>query len=975
MTSNHDNYAPGQRWISNTELQMGLGTVMAVDQRSVQIVFLATGETRTYAKLSAPLSRVRFFKGDKIRSHDGWSLQVDEIRESDGFLIYIGRRTDGSEAILPESQLDNFMQFSRPADRLFTGQIDKPKLYSLRRATRKHLTRLAQSELYGLIGTRTSLIPHQLYIADEVSRRHAPRVLLADEVGLGKTIEAGLIIHRQLLTQRAQRVLIVVPETLLHQWLVEMLRRFNLFFSIFDEERCAAIEENHDPHLPQHNPFDTEQLILCSVSFLTSHPRRIEQAVAGDWDLLVVDEAHHLQWSAEEASIEYQCVERLANATKGVLLLTATPEQLGKSGHFARLRLLDPDRFPDFAQFVAEENQYAPIAAVVDNLLSATALTTASSTLLRDTILEGDNQHYLDELISEDVSTEQKEYARGRLIEHLLDRHGTGRVLFRNTRHAIKGFPQRQVTAYPLRLPAEYAECLTQIQSVASTEPQWLLSPERLYRDSIEGTQTAWTDIDPRIPWLCDLLQGIKPHKLVLICSNAQTALDLAAQLKSRTGMQAAVFHEGMSIVERDRAAAFFASAEQGSQLLICSEIGSEGRNFQFAHHLILFDLPLNPDLLEQRIGRLDRIGQTQTIQIHVPYLQNSAQAILFHWYHEGLQAFENTCPAGQSVFAKVQDSLIEALHQLDEGLADLANLISTTQALHQQFNASLQQGRDRLLEYNSCRPEHATRLVDQAIEQGNEKGLAKYLDAVFDNFGIDTEMHSITSLVIHPSEHLRASLPGLDEDGMTITYHRATALANEDMQYITWEHPLTIAAMDTVVSSEMGNTCLVCIKHPSLQAGSLLMESCYVLESASSKRLDTARFLPAAEIRVLLDQKGRRLDTQLSEAWLDQAQKEIKHEIANQVVKSQMALMKSMLAAMDKLATQSVPALVDNAKQSATIEYRQEIDRLLALQKVNPNIRDDEIDYLRREQASILQQLDATVAQLDAVRVIVVIE
>jgi len=234
------------------------------------------------------------------------------------------------------------------------------------------------------------------------------------------------------------------------------------------------------------------------------------------------------------------------------------------------------------------------------------------------------------------------------------------------------------------------------------------------------------------------------------------------------------VFHEGMSIVERDRAAAFFASNEQGTQVLICSEIGSEGRNFQFAHHLILFDLPLNPDLLEQRIGRLDRIGQTQTIRIHVPYLDNSAQVILYRWYHDGLQAFEHTCPAGQSVFALVQENLLSALYQPDDGLVDLENLIGTTQAIHQQCNASLQQGRDRLLEYNSCRPEQAAQRVDQAIALSHEKELAQYLDAVFDNFGIESEVHGNTSLVIHPGDHVRANLPGLDEDGMTTPGHGA---------------------------------------------------------------------------------------------------------------------------------------------------------------------------------------------------------
>ncbi len=950
---------------------MGLGTVLAVDQRSVQIVFLATGETRTYARSSAPLSRVRFDKGDTIRSHDGWSMQIDSIEDADGLLIYLGRRADGSETMLPESQLDYFMQFSRPADRLFTGQIDKPKFYNLRRATRKQQTRLAQSTLYGLAGTRTSLLPHQLYIADEVSRRHAPRVLLADEVGLGKTIEAGLIIHRQLLTQRAQRVLIVVPETLVHQWLVEMLRRFNLFFSIFDEERCGAIEENQT----QRNPFETEQLVICSVSFLTAHSKRIDQATAGDWDLLVVDEAHHLQWSEHDVSSEYQCVERLARATRGVLLLTATPEQLGKSGHFARLRLLDPDRFADFAAFVEEEKQYAPIATVVENLFAETALTPESTALLRETIAEGDNQHYLDDLNQDDITAEQKNHARSRLIEHLLDRHGTGRVLFRNTRHAIKGFPQRQLIAHALPLPADYAESLTQLQTVAGSNTQYLLSPERLYESTRQTTQAAWTDFDPRVAWLHEQLQAIKSNKALLICSQAQTALDLASHLKHRLGIQAAVFHEGMSIVERDRAAAFFASMEQGTQLLICSEIGSEGRNFQFAHHLILFDLPLNPDLLEQRIGRLDRIGQTQTIRIHVPYLENSAQAILFRWYHEGLQAFEHTCPAGQSVFTAVQESLLEALHQLDDGLADLDNLIRTTQTVHQQCNTSLQQGRDRLLEYNSCRTEQAAQLVDQAIAQSNEKELAKYLDAVFDNFGIDSEMHSSTSLVIHPSDHVRASLPGLDEDGMTITYHRGTALANEDIQYLSWEHPLVIAAMDSISSSEMGNTCLVSIKHKSLQPGSMLLECCYTLESASSKRLDTTRFLPEAEFRILIDQKGRRLDVHLSEDWLAQAQQEIKRNIANQVIKSQTTLIKAMLSACDKQATQSVPAMIETAIQQANTEYQQEIDRLLALKQINPNIRDGEIKQLQDEQRQILQRLEQTVAQLDTLRVIVVVD
>ena len=159
MDPQHQHFQVGQRWISHNELQLGLGTVLAVDARSVRIVFMATGETRTYARASAPLARVRFAEGDQVRSHEGWSLRIESIEDTHGVLTYHGRR-DGHVASLPEAQLDNFMQFSRPADRLFTGQIDRPKLYQLRRATRQHLTRLARSALYGLAGTRTSLIPH-----------------------------------------------------------------------------------------------------------------------------------------------------------------------------------------------------------------------------------------------------------------------------------------------------------------------------------------------------------------------------------------------------------------------------------------------------------------------------------------------------------------------------------------------------------------------------------------------------------------------------------------------------------------------------------------------------------------------------------------------------------------------------------------------------------------------------------------------
>src|SRR5688572_26797944 len=127
---------------------------------------------------------------------------------------------------------------------MMAGQTDPGEVFDLRFRALRAQAQFRQSEVRGFLGGRLELIPHQFYILHEVAARQIPRVLLADEVGLGKTIEACLIVQRLLAVGKARRVLILVPESLVHQWFVELLRRFNLWFSIYDEERCVALEES-----------------------------------------------------------------------------------------------------------------------------------------------------------------------------------------------------------------------------------------------------------------------------------------------------------------------------------------------------------------------------------------------------------------------------------------------------------------------------------------------------------------------------------------------------------------------------------------------------------------------------------------------------------------------------------------------------------------------------------------------------------
>jgi ATP-dependent helicase HepA len=940
-------FIPGQRWISNTESELGLGLILEVSFKRVTVLFLASDERRIYASDNAPLTRVSFAVGDIIESIDEEEITISRLIHKDGLIIYVGNNAVGEEIHLEEIELNHHIQFNKPQDRLFTGQIDPSTWFLLRYETWQRLQQHQQSPVKGLMGGRTSLIPHQLYIAHESANRSAPRIMLADEVGLGKTIEAGLILHHRLLNGLTHRVLIIVPESLLHQWLVEMLRRFNLRFSVFDEARC--LEElnidglnDTDTADENHNPFLTEQLILCSQSFFSNYPRRQQQALDAGWDMIIVDEAHHLEWSEQRASPEYQFIEQLSIQTPSLILLTATPEQLGKESHFARLRLLDPDRFYSFSAFVEEERLFEPVANAAKSLLAEQALNKEDQQNLT-TLLKDDNVNGLLENLNDPLKSVS---ARQSLINILLDHHGTGRILFRNSRQTVQGFPERERYGY-----------------------------------NLSGQQND-TDLqqDPRFNWLVDKLTtsvnssttvSLRKQKALLICKHAQTAIDLEETLKNRAGIASAVFHEGMSIIERDRAAAYFADEESAARLLICSEIGSEGRNFQFVHHLILWDLPSNPDLLQQRIGRLDRIGQKHVIQIHIPYLENTQQHSLYRWYDEGLNAFRANNSAAQAVADQLHADLETVLQ--NNKPADIDTLISKTQRLSADIEAQLHNGRDQLLELNSCRKELSDQLIDQLNTYEHEGALWPYMENIFECYGVDTEFHSAECFIIRPSDHMRVShFPSLSEDGMTITGNRQTALAREELQFLTWEHPLVTGAMDLVLSSETGNAAISVIKHNELKAGQFLLECLFIVECSAPAELQIGRFLPHTPIRILINQHQHDLTESIAHHSLVESGKSFDKQQIIAFLNNQRLPITKLLATAELKAKADMQALIDSATNTMLESLAAEIKRLVRLKKVNPTIKTEEIEHLKDMTMLAHENIQAAHLRLDAVRFII---
>lgn len=929
----------GQKWISNAEPELAMGRVISIADRRVSIYFDLVAEDRTYAMHQAPLSRVKFSPGDEITTQDGIRLSISSVSEQDDMFIYHGDY-DGTSTAIIETELDPNVRFAKPEDRLFTAQFDKNSSYHLRVLTREQNAARASSDVQGLVGPRIGLIAHQLYIANEVASRFAPRVLLADEVGLGKTIEAGLILHQQLQTGRAERVLIIVPEALTFQWFVEMIRHFNLQFTMLDEQRCLEISSDMAPAEALdldldftdplgNNPFEAQQLMICSINLFTESETRLAEALEAEWDLIIVDEAHHLQYEPGNPSIEYQVVEQLSKQTAGLLLLTATPEQLGKQGHFARLKLLDPDRFNDFAAFEAESEKFAEIAEAATNLIDQTDQADAA-------------RAKIEALVGKESSDEA-------LIRALLDRHGTGRVLFRNVRAGIDGFAQRISHPVALKRPAAYG-----------TE----LYPEEAHDD--------WMDVDPRVDWLKDLLEQNPEEKVLLIGRKRTTILALEARLNSISPIRTTTFHEGMDLVARDRAANYFADSA-GAQIMLCSEIGSEGRNFQFASHLVLFDLPLSPDLLEQRIGRLDRIGQRYNVQIHVPYFLDSESEQLYRLYEEGFNLFAAPNPVAQNLFEK-----------LAVPFADLDAAIPEIAAENQQALAALQAGRDRLLELNSFNEEKAIALIDGIIDQDLDRSLEQYMEASFDHFGLESEDLGQKIMLLKPTESAQRHdpvstetmghfyYPELPEDGIRYTYHRETAQSREDVQFLTWESPMVAQAIDAVTSDFVGNSTMIVVKHPALKAGSLLLETLSVVDCPAKKKLGIARYLPPKALRYLVAPSLNDVTEKLPYDSMAEYLVKVPRATYKKILESQADGIKNMLDRAKQLAKEELAGLIENAREQAQTELDSEVNRLTSLQKVNSNIRNEEIEYLRQHRQDVLAALDNTQIRLDAIRVII---
>ena len=893
---------PGQRFMSETEPELGLGILVHVESKTVKISFLAAKTERVYGSKGAPIKRVVFSSGDEVTLRSGQKLVIDDVIDNEGLAAYRSQ-----DQVFDERELSDSLSFNKPEDRLFNGSVDSPGLFELRFNTLWSKNRLTQSPVRGFVGGRMNLIPHQFYVAEQIVDRPIPRVLLADEVGLGKTIEAGLALHQLILSERVKRALILVPDSLVYQWFIEMLRKFNLSF----------VTMNQETHLePGTNPFTENDFVIVNIGLLKGAEMARNLMKEATWDIMVVDEAHQLKWSQEHVSTEYKIVQMIAKRSKGLLLLTATPEQLGMEGHFARLKLLDPDRFFDYPKFLEETTHYEEVAAQARELLKKGG-----------------------------PESEAK-------LAELQDLHGPGRIFFRNTRNRMSKhfsfFPKRILHAYPLE------------------------SKKTLYL-GLEDEETIGPSFDMKLDWLTEFLGRHIGEKILLITKSKTKVMCLETLLKDRfPGMNVAAFHSGLSFVARDRQAAYFADPE-GADILLCTEVGSEGRNFEFAHHLVLFDLPMYPDLLEQRIGRLDRIGQDSDIHLHVPYIMTSYDEILYQWFNTGMDAFVHSAKGASIVHQQLQGLLEEYLNKPELCFKDpsvLEGFLETTSKEFKNVTHKLEEGRDILVELNSFKEDVAKKLVDEVRKFDEETNLINYMNNVFQELGVDIEDLDDEVYFIKPSDNMYVPyFPNLPVDGVRITYDRKTALRREDVEFLTWDHPMVVGVIDLILSNTFGNMSVMMRKKSG--QNKTYIETFFKLQVVAPKSLSPERFFPPTPIRILVDSTGENLSAKFDKSDIDERITGADQDTVRKAKGLPKAAVQKVLQAAHQHALVEAIELKKKYKQNMIDHLDREKTRLLKLKAVNPVVRLEEIDSIT-EQIEILSKCyEEAEVVMDSLRVI----
>ena len=798
-----------------------------------------------------------------------WSGQVGVLLGADG---------DYAQVSLPDSgvitvPVDELAPYSDdPNALLVSGKLDTSTLYRLRLRAEflRHAYRF--DPLAGLSNARVEPKHHQVYVAHRVTRKPAPRMILADEVGLGKTIEAGLILKELRAREAAARTLILVPANLATQWQQELRVKFNEEFTILDGD--AARHFGRDGS----NPFSASDSLIASLAF-ASRAKRIEEISELPWDLVIFDEAHRVRINQARRTKAYELAEQLRDNVHGLLLLTATPMQLGLTELWGLVDLVEPGLYPSVADYRAVSSNLPRLNGLMRDVRDWPTLDDHDRDRLRR-----DAAGVLDAcgLSKADLDRCDASEAREDALDRIAAKHPLAEVLVRNRRVDVGGFTMRSASRILVELTPEEQDAqeavtdylrntynlvgggnnalgfllVTYHKMLASSSAAIYASLKRR-RDALQHqleldieAEIEWTGAQPterrelleaedataglegvrdralaleteivelngllarlgklrdskalQLVKLVDQVLSEDPDEKVLIFTqfiDTQRLLEVA--LKHR-GFTVDIFNGRMSVVEKDAAIERF---RRRSQVLVSTEAGGEGRNLQFCHVMFNFDLPWNPMRVEQRIGRIDRIGQTRPVSIVNLAKRDTIEERVLAVLSDRIRLFEESVGSLDPILGEVERDIENLVLLPPEEFAErfsalevdlerkVKRAITTQETLH-----------DFALERNSFRRDETNQLLGQR-SLATAEDLRGFVAATLDYEGgnLAEEVDGRTAIVLSSPLAQRLRLRETTHRG---TFAPETAIREEAWDFFAMGHPVVEGLLNGLLSATGG--------------------------------------------------------------------------------------------------------------------------------------------------------------------------
>ena len=693
---------------------------------------------------------------------------------------------------------------SDPLERLRNECIGNPKNFDLKLVAADLWTQHLHNDLISLAHARVDFKPYQVGVVHRVITEYPHRFLLCDEVGLGKTIEAAMIVKELSTRKQVGRILILVPSGLQIQWQFELKTKFNESFAIYNRDTISHLKNTGVIH-----PWTHEDKIITSHTWASRADIR-EQISDVNWDMIIVDEAHHVRRQRYGNRIQltnlYRLVEALIArpeyARRSVLFLTATPMQLQRYELYSLIELLDPILFSSEEDFTSHIDSLAGLNITIDNLRRyGIPTTTGEMDTLARTLT-----NYLELSTTKEATKLVSSNDLEMIIRRLNETHRLSEILIRNRRNSVGDFQPRSAFRWlvkPTELEREIHQSLNEIvaegfalaeltnsralgfvmttfKKLAASSSRALLKSLTGRRDRIlAGESGVKYDIEdakeslesdfpqhkvinslntPDEQGITDLnrLIGLlskvridsktevlrnelhklfqdKPNTKVIIFTQFRETQEMLKEILEESDWGVHTFHGQLKPLQKDQSIESFRLAT-GPQILISTEAGGEGRNLQFCHFLVNYDLPWNPMKVEQRIGRIDRIGQTKPVVVFNLYVEETIEERVLDVLEHRIHLFTEAIGGLEPILGEIESDIRKSIRLAGEKRErHFAYLASSTERKVREVREAEKQMADLVLDKRSFGTKifKAARGIDELVTSRNyEKFLIQLLIA-----------------------------------------------------------------------------------------------------------------------------------------------------------------------------------------------------------------------------------------------------